>query len=126
MKASTIKLLLTLCIALFSISAGGKSVHAAELSKAGAAKLLTLMGDDHVVVAAVIKGLGAPFGGFPVSSDSVALVIAYSQRGGVPKKVEQTFYYDSDLGWFYYEVDTDRRSVRLWTTSGYREMRPQT
>lgn len=35
-----------------------------------------------------------------------------------------TFYYDHDLGWFYGEIDLVNKRVRLWTVSGYKELKP--
>ena len=54
------------------------------------------------------------------------MVIGYAEdRNGNPSQIQETFFYDNDLGWFYYEIDLNKRRMRLWTVQGYREMQPQ-
>lgn len=105
-------------------------VSAAELSKEDAKKLLTFTGDKNVVIAGVVNGIGGinSIGGIGLSSFSspnVALVFAYAERNGNPIERIQTFFYDKDLGWFTYEIDKDGHRARVWTTSGYKEFRPE-
>ena len=93
------------------------------MSKEDAKKLLTFTGDKNVVIAGVVNGIGG-IGVSAFSSPNVALVFAYAERNGNPIERIQTFFYDKDLGWFTYEIDTDGRRARVWTTSGYKEFRP--
>ncbi|MFC1489145.1 hypothetical protein ACFL6B_04780 [Thermodesulfobacteriota bacterium] len=107
---------------LFTLITCGTAL-AAELSKSDAEKLLRIMGDESVVVAAVVNGLGAAGLG-AVGGTNVATVIGYAERKGKAKEVKQSFMFDNDLGWFYYEVDLKRKRVRLWTADGYKVLRP--
>ena len=95
-----------------------------KLSKADATKILAFMGYQDIVVATVVDGVGA-LGMSALSSPNVALVIAIGTK--VPagtQEVRETFFYDKDLGWIYIELDTHGRRVRLWTRTGYKELKP--
>jgi hypothetical protein len=81
------------------------------------------MGHKNVVVVGVIQGVGG-IGMAALSSPNVAMVIAYAELNGKPKDAKATFFYDKDLGWFDYEIDTTGRRARIWTTTGYKELRP--
>lgn len=94
-----------------------------ELSRVEAIKLLEAMGDTNIVIAAIVNGVGVA-GLLPVSGPNVTFVSAYTERNGQAEKREQTFFHDKDLGWVLFEVDTQGRRVRLWTTTGYRELKP--
>jgi hypothetical protein len=96
-----------------------------ELTKADATKLLGFMGYETVVVAAVINGVGT-HQIVSFSSPNVALVFAYTERAGKPTDADavRTFFYDRELGWFYHEIDPGGHRVRLWTISGYKELKP--
>lgn len=94
----------------------------AQLSRADATKLLTLMGDTNVMVAGVVNGVGRD-GGVSFGSPNAAMVIAYAVREGKPQERRITFYYDHDLGWFYTEIDPVGHRVRLWTLTGYKEIK---
>lgn len=97
----------------------------AQLSRADAVRLITLLGDKNVVVAAVVAGVGRdPTTSSTFGADNVSLVIAYGERDGKPVERRLTFFYDNDLGWFYSEIDLVNRRVRLWTVSGYKELKP--
>jgi hypothetical protein len=100
------------------------ALQAADLRKDDAAELLTIMGNRNVVVAAVINDVGG-LGGGSFSSDNVALVVGYAELNDEPVEIRTTFYYDRDLGWFFYQVDKENRRIRIWTTDGYQEMRPE-
>lgn len=100
------------------------SATANELSKADAAKLLALTGDKNVVVVSVVQGVGG-LGMGAFSSPNVAMVMAYGERNGKPMQRHETFFYDKDHGWFTFEIDEKGRSARVWSTSGYKELRPK-
>lgn len=120
---SSLKVLRTCTIFLTLLLLSG--VAQAQLSRAHAVRLLTLLGDRDVVVAGVVNGMGRdPATGTIYAANNVAMVIAYTERNGRAMERHVTFFFDQDLGWFYSEVDTVNRVVRLWTTSGYRELRP--
>jgi hypothetical protein len=114
-----------LCIIL-SIIAFSPELRAAEpppLSKADALKIISSMGYQNVAIGGVIQGVGTlTLAAF--SSSSVAMVVAYGEKDGQPQKIQETFFYDKDLGWFYYEIDTNGKRVRLWTVNGYSEVTP--
>ena len=113
----------TICILLPVIAFG------AELSKSDATKLLIIMGYKNLAVAAVINGVGA-MGIVAFSSPNVAMVIAYGEVIGdrilEGKKIRETFYYDKDIGWFYFEFAIPKKAVRLWTLKGYTEVKATT
>ena len=96
-----------------------------NLSKKEAAQILSFMGRKNVKVGAVIKGLGIT-GIATLSSDSVALVLAVGISKGKSQKTDYTFFYDEDLGWFYYEsVRSDLTSqyeIRIWTKDGFKRI----
>ena len=91
------------------------------LSRADAAKLLAYMNYKNVVIAGVVNGMGTNAQG-SFSSANIATVYAYGELNGSANSIMQTFYYDSENGWFHYTVGRD--GVRLWTTSGYKELKP--
>ncbi len=107
---------------LFTLMICGTAL-AAELSKSDAETLLRFMGDENIVVAAVVNGLGTAGLG-TVEGSNVATVIGYAERKGKAKEIKQSFMFDNDLGWFYYEIDLKRKRVRLWTADGYKVLRP--
>ena len=116
------RLVVLLAAGLWGCGSSGP-VTAVELSKADAVKLLALMGHTNIALASVVNGVGGlRFGAF--SSPNVALVTAYGEQNGQPKEILESFFYDKDLGWFYSEIDTRGRKVRLWTTTGYQEVKP--
>ena len=102
----------------------GSSV-AAELTKPDAVKLLYFMGYQNVICAAVVNGFGN-MGSAALSSPNVAMVIAYGERDGQATRIDQTFFFDKDHGWIYIDIDVAGRRVRLWTTSGVKQLLPPT
>ncbi len=117
------KMLIILLAASFAACNYAPAAAAAELSKADAIKLLTSMGYNNIVVAGVVNGIGG-LGMGAFSSPNVAIVIAYGEKEGTPTQIKETFFYDKDLGWFYSEIDTEGRRVRVWTTTGYKVFKP--
>jgi hypothetical protein len=115
-------LFILLAVSLIGCSSNMPST-AAELSKVDSVKLLTSMGRKNIVVAAVIDGIGV-MGLAAFSSPNAAFVTGYAEVDGKPTEINQTFFYDKEIGWFWSEVDTSHRRVRLWTTTGYKELRP--
>ena len=119
-------LLRTLVIAgLVSIgacSANAQQGSVRALDKATAAKILTSMGYTNVVVGAVIKSVGG-MGMGAFSSESAVMVLAIGNRGGGTKRIQESMFYDSELGWFYFEPDQQTR-LRVWSASGYKEFTP--
>ena len=121
-------LLILLVIGLAGCSSGVPSATA-KLSKADAAQLLSSMGYETVVVATVVNGavathIGDSFYTFGFGGPNMAYVKAYGERSGKPVEIVENFVFDQDLGWIYTQIDTQQRRVRLWTTSGYKDLRP--
>jgi hypothetical protein len=105
------------CIAFFISSAS-----AAELSKEEAKKLLERMGDENVVIVAVVSGVGL-LEILPLNGPNVAMVFAYRERKGKPTKKPETFLYDKDLGWFFSEFRD--KDVAAWTAAGFKTFKPE-
>jgi hypothetical protein len=90
------------------------------LSKPQAEKLLALLGYEEIEVGAVIQHQSILSG-----APSVSMVIAIGRSQGEIKKIEQTFYYDTESGWFFYQFDNPSNKLRMWTLDGYKELRPK-
>lgn len=92
-------------------------VEVPKLNKEEATKIIGYMGYTDVVVGFVIHGVGRAgnYGG-----DSVAIVTALGKKNGEENLIEKHFFYDYDIGWFYFEVS--EKELRLWTKSGYRKI----
>ena len=99
------------------------------LSKSEAAQLLALMGNENVVIGAIIQPAATAIG----SGQSSVTVLAIGRMNGKIKKIAQTFFYDADIGWFDYEYDGGNDAfgrrpttkLRMWTQSGYKEILPK-
>ena len=114
-----------LCIVL-SIIAYCPELRAAEpppLPRADALKIINSLGYENVAIGGIIQGVGN-IKMASLNSSSVALVVAYGEFKGQPEAIQKTFFYDRDLGWFFYEIDTNGKRVRLWTVNGYSEATP--
>ena len=124
--------MLTRCVIVATLAAyiftAGHSIAAdapPALTKAVAAQVLGSMGYDDIQVGAVIQGY-APM----VGSRNSAFVLAVGRRNGNSVKIESSFQYDDDMGWFYYEFDESTRErdlerptrLRFWTAKGYSEL----
>jgi hypothetical protein len=110
-----------LCLSILILGTYCQTAAAADLSRADAVKLLGLMNYKNVVIAGVVNGIGTNAQG-SFSSPNIATVYAYGELNGNPNSIMQTFYYDSEIGWFHFAVGRD--GVRLWTPSGYKELKP--
>ena len=119
----TKKLSIVVLVISLAVCISTRYAAAAELSKADATKILVSMGYTNVVIAALMPGTGSGASG-TYFSPNVATVIAYGERDGSPQQIIQALFYDKDLGWLNFEVDTGNRRVRLWTTTGYQELKP--
>lgn len=103
------------------------AVDPPPLDKVTAAKILGFMGYTDITVKAVLQGIGG-MGMGAFSSTSTALVLADATQKETRMGRQQTFVYDTDLGWFCFEVpsgpnDDDKR-LRIWTVKGYQETTP--
>jgi len=118
----TIKnMLLTLLVAVLVGCGNVPRTEAPELSRSDAAKLLAELGHSNVTIVAVVNGIRAQEMGL-MSSPNVATVYFVSDR---PMQMEQYFFYDKEIGWFYLEQSYEGgRHIRLWTTAGYKEIKP--
>ena len=61
-------------------------------------------------------------------------MIGIGRKDGNVEKIKTPFYYDADIGWFYYEYDLNEKQealgghptkLRLWSISGYKEIQPK-
>jgi hypothetical protein len=107
-------LALTSCL-LFSVSAF--ALEPTPFEKADAVRTLLSMGYDRVKVIAIVDGVHQK----RVATLSAATVIGLGQRDGRECEIVQSFFYDRDLGWFYYEFVDDQ--MRIWNRDGYREVK---
>ena len=116
------KNLFRVCVVL--LMAYSSTAFSAELSRSDAQKILGSMGYKDIVVGAVINGVGiGGFGG--IGSKNIATVIGYAEISNKPKKLKEILFYDNDFGWFYSETDVETKTVRIWTTTGYKTMQPR-
>ncbi len=100
---------------LNSISISAETEQPRPLEKVEAEKILLGMDYDRVVVVAVVKGIHQK----GISSLNCATVIGLGRRGGKDQEIVQSFFFDRDLGWFYFEM-TDGK-MRIWNQIGYSE-----
>jgi hypothetical protein len=110
-------------ITAFVLTAILPALLAAEpkpLTKDQAAKLLASMGYEDIAVGAIVQGVAAM-----TSTPNGAMVLAIARRNGEIQKVELQVFYDADTGWFYHEYDTPPTRLRIWSLSGYDELRPK-
>jgi hypothetical protein len=108
-------------LSVFALAIYPQTAAAAELSRADATKLLGLMNYKNIVIAGVVHGIGTNTQG-SFSSPNVATIFAYGELNGNPNSIMQTVYYDNEIGWFHFAVQRD--GIRLWTPSGYKELKP--
>lgn len=110
--------------------------YAAEpkpFTKSQAAQLLSSMGYKDVEVGAIVLGLGQQYqenlsgdrGMVDIGGgQNIARVLAIGrEKDGKPQRIILTFYYDTEIGWFYHVYDD--KKLRMWTLSGYKEFRPK-
>ena len=83
------------------------------------------MGYENVTVGALIKSVGG-VGVGAFSSENMALIVAVGTRNRMSKEIRVTIFYDTDHGWFYYEIVRDELTrqyeIRLWTKDGYKKV----
>lgn len=109
-------------IVVWSLSAN--FALAAELSKADAAKLMGFMGYKNPNIAAVINGVGIiPESLNTYGSPNAAVVVGIGESDKGSKTFAYSFFFDKDVGWFYYENDEKGARVRMWTLRGYMEIK---
>lgn len=109
--------ILALCSCLF-LPHFACAIEPVPLAKADAVATLLAMGYERVKVVAIVDGVHEK----RVASLSCATVIGIARRDGCDHELVQSFFYDRDLGWFYYE--TVNGLMRIWNRDGYREVKP--
>src|SRR5438128_2476719 len=89
------------------------------LDKAMAAKIITSAGYGDVVVVAVIQGAAIGRGGSLAVGENGCTVLGIGRLEGKVKEIQEIFFYDTDLGWFFYRYDekTGDERFRVWTAS---------
>ena len=87
------------------------------LEKADAQRILIAMGYDRVQVVAIVDGVHQS----GVASHSCVTVLGLGRRFGHDLPISQSFFYDRDLGWFFYEGEPS--CMRVWNRDGYREFK---
>lgn len=116
-----IALLVLGVVALAAVSPSSRQ-DVPQLDKATAAKIITFMGWKDVSIGAIYELTGSQW------------VIGVGDRRGAGDAFQYGFNYDSDLGWFFSEVQDatphfgsrpDEPWVRLWTENGYKEIKPK-
>jgi hypothetical protein len=78
------------------------------------------MGYKEIAVGAVVQGLVAMSG-----TQNGATILAIARRNGEIQKVDLQVFYDADIGWFFPEYDTPPTRLRIWSLSGFDELRPK-
>ena len=93
------------------------------LDRETAARILESQGFRDVAIGAIIAG-ATQFDEGIIASDNATLVLAVAHFEKKTHNVEASFYFDDELGWFCFEQDRTRDTLRLWSTAGYREVHP--
>lgn len=106
----------TICV-FFPIIAFG-----AELSKSDATTILTNMGYKNLNLVAVINGIGA-MGMGAFSSPNTAMAIGYAEQGGKGTAFHETFFYDKDIGWFFFQTNDASTTMKVWATKGFLDVK---
>jgi hypothetical protein len=117
-----IQLPCTVLITALVLTASSPGLEGTETklpTKQEAAKLLTSMGYEDVIIGAVVEGIPV------LGGHNGATVVGICRREGKIQKIEASLNYDSDMGWFYYEFDEPVTKLRLWSSSGYSEIYPK-
>jgi hypothetical protein len=116
---------MTAALALVAFSPYVHGTEPTPLAKSDAIKILISLGYQGPQVGAIVQGLSAqagPFSGGP----NVATVIGIGRLDGKVVKIEATFLYDVEIGWFMYGFDDTAKGVsniaklELWSTKGHR------
>ena len=94
------------------------ALEPAPLEKDDAVRTLLAMGYDRVKVVAIVDGVHQR----KVASMSCATVIGLGRRDGCDQEIVQSFFFDRDLGWFYFETVEGR--MRIWNRDGFQEFKP--
>lgn len=95
------------------------TVSVRPLDKATAARILTFMGYEKVVVGVIVQGFRKDGGDGGVS---VTWVLALGVRGGRRSEISEQFFYDSTLGWVFFQTNGDDGPIRIWSAAGYSEV----
>lgn len=85
------------------------------LEKAEAEKILLGMDYDRVAVVAIVEGVHQKGN----TSLNCAVVIGLGRRNAKDVEIAQSFFFDRELGWFYYELVPGK--MRIWNQLGYSE-----
>ena len=107
--------LLALAATLLLAATLPAAVEPRSLDKAEAEKILLAMDYDRVVVVAIVEGVHQK----GISSLNCATVIGLGRRNAKDVEIVQSFYFDRELGWFYYELVPGK--MRIWNQVGYSE-----
>ncbi len=94
------------------------ALEPAPLEKDDAVRTLLAMGYDRVKVVAIVDGVHQK----KVASLLCTTVIGLGRRDGCDQEIVQSFFYDRDLGWFYFETVEGR--MRIWNRDGFQEFKP--
>jgi hypothetical protein len=108
------RLFLALSVA-FVLPRLATALEPAPLEKDDAVRTLLSMGYDRVKVVAIVDGVHQK----KVASMSCATVVGLGRRNGCDEEIVQSFFYDRDLGWFYFETVEGR--MRIWNRDGFQE-----
>jgi hypothetical protein len=86
--------------------------------KTDAKRVLEMMKFTEVTIITVQQGIDSKGKTAPIYAN----VVAFGTRDAKHHVINQTLYYDEDLGWFYFEVY--EKLARLWTKDRYQEIKP--
>lgn len=102
---------------LYSVIAASSWAAPHPITKPEAARILESMGYHEIKVAFIIQGVSR-LGETP----NAAIATAVGVFNGEPKRLEQQFFFDQDLGWFCTEPRANSTDIRIWSSSGYSEV----
>lgn len=89
-----------------------------SLEREDAKATLESMGWKEVTVVAVLQGVDDRGTAAPIYST----VMALATRDGHHQGLRQTFFFDKQYGWFFYELG--EKKARIWSKAGFQEIVP--
>jgi hypothetical protein len=104
--------------ALFFLAVSALAGDPPQLARADAKRVLEAMDWKEVTVVAIRQGVDAKERPQPIC----ATVLGLGTLNGKHQSINQTMFFDSELGW--HVLDLDAKHARIWTKDGYREIAP--
>jgi hypothetical protein len=112
------RIILILFFCLFSLAQPLWAYEPPALEKPDAQAVLDAMGWTEVTIVAIRQGVDCKGAIAPI----YATVIGMGKYCDQHRTINQTLYYDKDLGWHYLELR--EKSACVWTRNGFQEIKP--